>query len=74
MNTIGTPIFGDSKYGGDKYAKGHNLALWATELRFIHPVTKERMTFISYPPEGSEPWKHFNLSKYLNIFSAHMIE
>jgi 23S rRNA pseudouridine1911/1915/1917 synthase len=68
MSAINTPIFGDSKYGGDKYAKGHNLALWAAELKFTHPVTNERMVFIAYPPEDAEPWKHFDLQKHLSIF------
>jgi 23S rRNA pseudouridine1911/1915/1917 synthase len=68
MSTLSTPVFGDAKYGGDKYAKGHNLALWATELRFTHPVTARRMVFLSYPPESAEPWKRFDLDKHLNIF------
>lgn len=69
MSTMKTPVFGDSKYGGDKYSKGHNLALWATELKFTHPVTGERMVFIAYPPEMQEPWKHFDIEKHFKIFS-----
>ncbi|MBQ7351638.1 MAG: RluA family pseudouridine synthase [Clostridia bacterium] len=61
MKTIGCPIYGDVKYGGDKLAKGHNLALWAYELKFQHPTTKENMTFKVYPPEDKTPWNVFNL-------------
>jgi 23S rRNA pseudouridine1911/1915/1917 synthase len=69
MSTLGNAVFGDAKYGGDQLAKGHNLALWAAELKFTHPVTDERMTFIAYPPEAAEPWKRFDLGKHLSIFS-----
>ena len=61
MKNIGCPVYGDVKYGGDKLAKGHNLALWAYELRFVHPTTKENMTFKCYPPEDKTPWNVFNL-------------
>ncbi len=61
----GLPILGDVKYGGEK-VKGTNLALWAYKLSFEHPVTKSKMVFISYPPE-TEPWKKFNIEKYLLI-------
>ena len=50
------------KYGGDKLAKGHNLALWAYELKFVHPTTKENMTFKVYPPEDIVPWNVFDLN------------
>ena len=63
MKNIGCPVYGDVKYGGDKLAKGHNLALWAFELKFIHPTTKENMTFKVYPPEDIVPWNVFNLSQ-----------
>ena len=55
---INTPVFGDARYGGDKYGK-HNLALWASKLVFTHPVTKDRMIFFVYPPE-SVPWTDFD--------------
>ena len=62
MKHIGCPIYGDVRYGGDKLAKGHNLALWSYELKFIHPTTKENMTFKVYPPEEIIPWNVFNLN------------
>ena len=62
----GNPIFGDARYGGDKLAKGHNLSLWATELKFLHPVTKEKMVFRVFPPEII-PWNMFDMELFLNI-------
>ena len=62
MKHIGCPVYGDVKYGGDKLAKGHNLALWAYELKFVHPTTKENMTFKVYPPEDIVPWNVFDLN------------
>ena len=70
MAAIGNPLFGDAKYNGDKLGKGFNLALWAVQLKFEHPVTHQIMSFISYPPEDSIPWKFFNISKYLLIKST----
>ena len=36
--------------------RGKQIALWAYKLRFIHPVTKEKMEFIDYP-EKVGSWK-----------------
>ncbi|MBE5735508.1 MAG: RluA family pseudouridine synthase [Clostridiales bacterium] len=60
MKHIGHPVYGDVRYGGDILAKGHNLALWSYKIRFIHPTTKQTMTFISLPPEDLVPWSAFN--------------
>lgn len=67
MQHIGTPIFGDARYGGDKLAKGHNLALWAYELRFYHPVTKMPMVFVAYPPQDKTPWNRFAIDRHVNV-------
>ena len=67
MASLGTPIFGDMKYGADKRSKGYNLGLFAVELSFIHPTTQERMVFRVFPPSDISPWKAFNLEKHLNI-------
>jgi len=66
MKEIGCPVFGDVRYGGD-IAKGYNLALWASVLRFTHPVTDEYMVFISFPPEAAEPWKRFDVDRHLRL-------
>lgn len=37
------PLFGDRRYGAKDDSK--IIALWSKEVSFLHPVTKERMTF-----------------------------
>ena len=66
MANIGTPVYGDMRYGGENAKKG-NLALWAYSLTFTHPVTKERLRFMAGPPEDAAPWKHFDLSKIYDL-------
>ena len=44
---LNLPIYGDFKYG-DKDHAGH-LALWAYELKFVHPISKENMRFTVAP-------------------------
>ena len=53
MADIGHPISGDRKYGGRPNAI-HRLALHATVLSFVHPVTGQTMTFESPMPQGFE--------------------
>lgn len=59
MSSLGTPVLGDTKYGGSQMPKGLNLALWACEIKLTHPVTKAKMAFRCYPPEG-KPWEFFS--------------
>ena len=66
MQTIGTPIYGDVKYGGEDMPKGL-LNLYAVTLVLDHPTTKEKLRFIVYPPEQTSMWKLFNLEKYLQV-------
>lgn len=63
---ISHPVFGDMRYGGANAQKG-KLALWAYSLSFSHPVTKERMKFLAYPPETETPWKAFDLPDAIEI-------
>ena len=43
------PLLGDEKYG----SKGENtLALYAYKLEFIHPITKDELSFTLLPKEG----------------------
>lgn len=44
---LNMPIFGDFKYGDKEH--GGNLALWAYELTFAHPTTKQEMRFNVLP-------------------------
>ena len=55
---INCPVYGDMRYGGEKAVKG-KLALWAYTLRFTHPTTTEKMTFVIEPPKEETPWKYF---------------
>ncbi|MBS7262328.1 MAG: RluA family pseudouridine synthase [Eubacteriales bacterium] len=61
MKAIGCPLWGDQRYAADVNKPGQQLALWACQISFIHPVTKERMTFYAPPPEDKAPWKAFKL-------------
>ena len=63
MASIGHPLLGDPVYGRSGKTHGkllkelefHRQALHATELGFIHPVTKHRLSFASpMPPDMQE--------------------
>lgn len=54
----GNPIFGDAKYS-KILRKNQNLCLWAYELKFVHPVTKQNMIFKVVPPITLTPWNLF---------------
>lgn len=64
LKHIGCPIMGDIKYGGNQ-VKGCKLALWAYQLKFTHPTTKEKMTFKVYPSVQDQPWNLFNVEKFI---------
>ena len=66
MAGISHPVFGDMRYGGVLAQKGR-LALWAYSLSFTHPITKERMKFMAYPPELETPWKDFKFADFLPV-------
>lgn len=66
LKSIGCPIFGDQKYGGENAPKA-NLNLFAVELKFVHPVSKDKMVFRCYPPETENAWKLFNIDQFLRI-------
>ena len=52
LSNFGHSIFGDQKYG--TRGKGKQIALWAYELEFEHPISKEKMTFKVLPePVGT---------------------
>ena len=46
FSSRGYPLIGDKRYGNDEY---NELGLCAYKLSFIHPVTKEIMTFLRLP-------------------------
>jgi 23S rRNA pseudouridine1911/1915/1917 synthase len=57
MSNIGTPLFGDVKYGY-KGNRSDSLALWSYQLEIEHPVKKERMLFTA-PSPHTYPWNLF---------------
>ena len=58
------PLVGDNKYGK---AEKVMLNLYAVELAFLHPTTKQKMVFRVYPPEQENAWNKFNLEAYLKL-------
>ena len=61
MSSMKTPLFGDSKYGEN--VNNNYLALWAYKVSFVHPTTKQKLTFVAYPPLCDVPWKYFQKLK-----------
>ncbi|HCC03641.1 MAG TPA: RNA pseudouridine synthase [Clostridiales bacterium] len=47
MAHAGHSLFGDQKYG--TRGKGKQIRLWAYEIEFEHPTTKEQLKFTDYP-------------------------
>lgn len=66
FSSIGCPLYGDQKYG-EGLSPIDNIALWATELKFSHPITKERLVYRVYPPIDNIPWKLFDVNRFLAI-------
>lgn len=63
---LGVPIFADLKYGDNEHIG--QLALWAYQLEFVHPVTKEIMKFKVAPDYKNLAFKMFEteIEKLLN--------
>ena len=47
----GLPLWGDARYN-PRSKPGQQIALWAQDLSFYHPTTKEKMTFSSHLPSS----------------------
>lgn len=56
MSNNGNPIYGDQRYG---FQDKKQIALYAYKLSFIHPTTKEQLTFTNYPLDIGV-WKMLN--------------
>ena len=52
---IGCPLYGDQKYGAELNKPGQQIALWSTELSFLHPTKKTPLVFRARPP-SMYPW------------------
>lgn len=55
LSAIGTPLYGDQRYGKHVNHPGQQIALWAHTLSFPHTTTKEVNTYKSLPPI-EYPW------------------
>lgn len=64
MANIGYPLVGDVKYGKAKGATSA-LGLWAGKLSFVHPTTKEKLTFMACPDASKAPWTKFDVAKFI---------
>ncbi len=71
MSAMGTPVYGDMRYGGEKAKKGY-LALWAYYLSFTHPVSKEKMVFRVQPPKENNPWSLFDTDRSIKIVKPNL--
>ncbi len=49
FNNINCPLYGENRYSKDK---GKELALFAYNLSFVHPVTNKNLNFTKYPNYG----------------------
>ena len=54
----GYPLWGDQKYN-DNASSGEQIALWAVNIKFKHPVRDEIMNFTSLPNLEKYPWNLF---------------
>ena len=58
FSSHGFPLWGDQKYNKNATV-GEQIALWAYELEFNHPVTKEKEVFKCEPFWNEYPWNIF---------------
>ncbi|MBP3800829.1 MAG: RluA family pseudouridine synthase [Clostridia bacterium] len=63
LSNFGHSIFGDQKYG--TRGQGKQIALWAYELKIVHPTTKEEMIFKDLP-ESIGTWSILKKTSNLN--------
>lgn len=62
LATIGHPLYGDQKYGASVNKVGEQIALWSTNVSFIHPVRREPLSIDSSPP-NVKPWNKWKSIK-----------
>lgn len=62
LSEIGHPLYGDQKYGQNLNKVGQQIALWAYELSFVHPVRQTELSICSIPP-NIYPWNMFKIKE-----------
>lgn len=65
FSSRGYALWGDQKYNQEACAY-EQLALWAYELEFEHPVKKEMLKFKCLPPILEYPWNLFGGKEFYN--------
>ena len=58
LSAIGCPVKGDLKYGYSRSNKDASISLHARSIELIHPVKKENLKIIAYPPRDVL-WDYF---------------
>ncbi len=58
FSNIGYPLYGDARYNKN-YKVGEQIALFASQITFFHPITNEELTFILPLPKRF-PYTLFN--------------
>ncbi|MEI3606756.1 RluA family pseudouridine synthase [Pseudogracilibacillus sp. SE30717A] len=61
LKELGHPLYGDQLYGSHVNKTGQQIALWAHQLSFVHPVKKEKIIVTSNPPQLN-PWTNWEKS------------
>ena len=56
LSSFGFPIQGDVKYGAQRANKDKSISLHSKSLSFSHPITKEKMNFVTLP-KNTGIWK-----------------
>ncbi len=64
FSSHGFPLYGDQKYG--KGQKGEQIALWAYNVTFKHPIKDELMSFNCLPKRVGV-WKNFSYLFFKNV-------
>ena len=59
LSNLGSPLYGDQKYGQQVNKPGQQIALFSKELSFKHPTLKEEVT-VSAELKEVYPWTDFS--------------
>lgn len=60
LSHIGYPLVGDRKYGSRIMMPDKQLALFASQIRFLHPTKKTELVIQVFPP-AQWPWTLFQM-------------
>ncbi len=59
LSAVGSPIKGDLKYGAKRSNGDGGISLHSRTMSFVHPVTKEQVSFTAPTPSGDGLWSYF---------------